>query len=332
MKSLKKSAYEQICKPDNIWQAYLRTRKGKRRTLSSATFEIDADQHLHNIEHTLTRQIYSPKPYRVVLIHDPKLRPIVIPDFRDRVIHQAIYGVVAGHYQRSYIDQSYACLPNRGTHKAILQYLKSSRRYKYRLSLDIARYFPSIDHQILRSLLFRQTNDNRLRRLFHIIIKNTEGLYLRKIFRQIWENPPTSKYVGLPIGTLMSQWWANLYLNGFDHFVKRTLKISAYQRYMDDFTLFSDSDEQLRAAHLEIKSWLWHNRKLHLNPKYENVAETRFPSIYLGYRVSKAGLCMGPMARKRLKQKLKRLKRSRISLDHLTSMLTSYSALVRFGK
>ena len=314
MKSIN-SVFNKICSSENLWNAYLRARKGKRRTIACANFEVNVEAHLFEIKEQLLRGYYKPKPYKMMFIRDPKLRPIVISDFGDRVVHQAIYHILGPFYERSYIDQTYSCLINRGTHKALLHYLKATRAYKYRLHLDIARYFPSIDHQILKNILFAKLKDKRVRHLIHTIIKSSEGLYMKKSIITIWRKQaeekgqlfvPPKKYTGLPIGTLMSQWWANQYLNEMDHYIKRVLKIKHYQRYMDDHTLFSNSANQLKEAHQQIQDWLTTRRKLALNPKSKGVRPSKEPSVYLGYRISPAGLCVGPIARKRMKQRIKK--------------------------
>ena len=284
MRSVPSGSFERLSAAGALWSAWHRARRGKRRTVAAATFEVDAERQIFALHHALRDGRYRPSPLRIHIIRDPKVRPISICPFADRVVHQALHAELAPHYDRSLIDHTYACLPGRGTHRAILRYLQCTRRYGWRLSLDIRRYFLSIDHAILRNLVFARLRDPRTRALIDALLAASNGLYQRPhVVRALPDlaADPVAPGVGLPIGTLFSQWSANLYLSGADHFIKRTLKVPVYQRYMDDLTLFADDREQLETARAEIAAWLARERRLQLNPKRWRVCDTADPSIYL---------------------------------------------------
>ncbi|MEM7678313.1 MAG: hypothetical protein AAF449_20160, partial [Myxococcota bacterium] len=158
-------AFDAMSELPALWAAWRRARKGKRRSLPAATFEIDAERHLVGLRRALQTGRYRPRPYQVRIIRDPKVRAIVLADFSDRVVHQALHHEVAPWFERSYIDHSYACRPGRGTHRAALRYLAMSRKHRYRLTLDVRRYFLSISHDRLLALIFARIEEPRLRRL-----------------------------------------------------------------------------------------------------------------------------------------------------------------------
>ncbi|MCG8423786.1 MAG: RNA-directed DNA polymerase [Proteobacteria bacterium] len=136
---------------------------------------------------------------------------------------------------------------------------------------------------------------------------------------------------GLPLGGYLSHWSGGLYLNGLDHFVKRTLKITGYLRYMDDFSLFADERGRLESAREAIRDWLASERRLELKPRNQSVQPTREPSTYLGFRVSRAGLGMGPKAKRRLQARLRATKRGSSNLDQLERSLRSLQGMLRLA-
>jgi hypothetical protein len=133
---------------------------------------------------------------------------------------------------------------------------------------------------------------------------------------------------GLPLGSWFSQWCGNFYLDSLDHFVKRTLKIPGYQRYMDDFVLFADDKTQLIEARTVIAAWLHKARALDLNPKHLAIEPTHIPAVFLGYRVSRAGISPSRKLRRHLRSRL-RVGASR-GEEALFRTLQSYRAILLF--
>ncbi len=143
------------------------------------------------------------------------------------------------------------------------------------------------------------------------------------------ESDPMAPETGLAIGSSLSQWAANLYLDGLDHFVKRELRIRAYLRYLDDFTLFADDKAVLEQAHVAIADWLGTMRRLSLNPRRGRLVAAAEPSTYLGYRVSVSGLAPGKKTRRRMRANLRAA--AERGPEPLRCSLASYQSLVRFG-
>ena len=214
--------FEKAFTPQALYLAYLDARQGKRSTRACFNFEKCLGTNLYQLHQELHDGSYTVKPYYSFMVYEPKPRQIFAPAFRDTVVQHAIYRLVYPLFDKTFIDQSFACRKGKGTHKAA-QYaqdaLRASPRNSYTLKLDIRKFFYRIDRQILRTQVER-------------VIKDRRFVDLMMAFAQYGEP------VGIPIGNLLSQIYALIYLNPLDHFVKRQLKVRHYCRYVDDFVLF----------------------------------------------------------------------------------------------
>lgn len=188
--------------------------------------------------------------YNSFHVHDPKSRLISAAPFPDRVIHHALCRVIEPIFEARFIHDSYACRVGKGTHKALDRCQAFARRYQYVLQCDVKQFFPSIDHQLLRARLARWIVDEDVLWLIDRILNSGIGV-LAEEYEMAWfpgdDLTAAWRPRGLPIGNLTSQFWANVYLDTLDQFVKREVKASAYLRYCDDFLLFSDDKAQLHA-------------------------------------------------------------------------------------
>ena len=333
VRSLPAGTFARIAAPAALWRAWLAHRKGKRRRGPVALFDLDADRHVFALHRALVAGNYRPGRYRQQVVRDPKLRLISAPCLRDRLLHQAIVDELGPAFVRSFIDHSHACLPERGTQRAVLAYLQWTRRRSWRLRLDVVRYFPSIDHERLLALLGRRLrpSDDDTRALLRRLIVHGGVVYQTRLARELGSAtgaPPVPLGRGLPIGSSLSQWAANVYLDGVDHFVTRTLKIGAYLRYMDDLTLFSDDAAELVEAGAAIDAWLRRERGLAIHP-HEAPHEAAEPSTFLGYRVSRGGLSPGKKMRTRLRRRVRAA--AERGPDALERTLKAYAGMVRFG-
>ncbi len=248
--------YTQLCDWDNLLCAYHRAAKGKRGHPNVAAFEYRLEDQLLELQHELQTQTYRPGAYDSFYIHEPKRRLISAAPFRDRVIHHALGNVIEPLFERSFIFDSYANRKKKGTHRALKRCQQFARRYRYVLQCDIKQFFPSIDHAILRDTLARKIDDAQIMWLVEQILASGVGIladeYAPVYFPGDDSAPGGAAFAvnrprGLPIGNLTSQFWANCYLNPFDHFVQRELRCPAYLRYVDDFLLFADDKHQLAA-------------------------------------------------------------------------------------
>jgi len=284
--------FDQIVLHENLWRAWREFRRGKRSRPSVCAFEHVVDRSLLRLQRALTAGTWQPGTYRLLLLHEPKRRLIAAAPVRDRVVHHAVHRVAAPLLEPRLIGSTYACLKGRGSHRALMACLGALRRFRFRLSLDVRHYFLSIDRNILLEDLSRCIKDRRLLALLRSLADSGAGIYRKPGMAGFLGLEPgfPPEGCGLPIGNLTSQWWGNWYLNGFDHFVKRQLKIPHYQRYMDDLTLFADSRMQLQEARGAVADWLWENRRLRLKHPDARVHSSAVWWVYLGHDISRAGV------------------------------------------
>jgi len=243
-----KHLYTSICDFENIYLAYRKARRGKRGKPPAANFERVQGDELLALQNELQTQTYRPGAYHSFYIHEPKRRLISAAPFRDRIVHHALCRVIEPIWEKRFIHDSYANRVGKGNHRALDRCTQFARKYRYVLQCDVRQFFPSIDHEILCNELSRLINDDQTNWLVDTIIKSGVGV-LSEEYEMVWypgdDLLAASRPRGLPIGNLTSQFWANVYLNIFDQFVKRKMKCLAYIRYVDDMLFFSDDSRQL---------------------------------------------------------------------------------------
>lgn len=279
--------YAQVYEWNNLYLAWHKAAKGKRSGRAVAGFEFRLEDNLIQLQDDLANQCYSPGDYTNFTIHEPKRRLISAAPFRDRVVHHALCQIIEPAFERSFIEHSYANRIGKGTHRALNQTQQWLRRYKYVLQCDIKQFFPSIDHLVLQQCLQRRIQDGELRRLISLILAS--GTHQQDEVYEMVYFPSDDLFAvnrerGLPIGNLTSQFWANCYLNSFDHFVNRELRCSAYLRYVDDFLLFADDKSTLWQWRDAIVAYLGklrltvHQRRAALTLSSEGIS-------FLGFRL-----------------------------------------------
>lgn len=225
---------------DALYAAYLKARKGKRKKSATARFERDLGANLQALHDELMAGTYKPRPYKTFEVFEPKRRVIYAPHFRDVVVQHAIYKVIYPIFDATFCRESYGCRVGMGTHKAAdraQQYLRAAAPDSYLLQLDVRKFFYSIDRDILMGLWALKIKDKRV-------------LFLLAMFG---EYPDAA---GIPIGNLMSQLGALVYLNQLDQFIKRELKVKHYVRYVDDFLIFDLAKEDAHDMRRTIEDWL----------------------------------------------------------------------------
>lgn len=251
--------YERLCSWDNLLLAYNKASRGKRGHPNVAAFEHRLEDNLCTLRQDLVDGFYTPGRYVSFYVHEPKRRLISAAPFRDRVVHHALCNVIEPLFERSFIADSYANRIEKGTHRALDRCQTFARRYRYVLQFDIRQFFPAIDHAILRAILSRKILDSRVLWLIERILSGGAGVLSEEYAVVYFAGDDlfaATRQRGLPIGNLTSQFWANVYLNPFDHFVKRELRCPAYLRYVDDFLLFGDEKPALWAWKAAIIQWL----------------------------------------------------------------------------
>ena len=265
--------FNQICSFNNINLAYLKTRRNKRYKKDILKFSFDLEENLLEIQRELENGTYNHSSYKEFIIEDSKKRTIKAPNFKDRVMHHALCNIIEPIFEKTFIFDSYACRKEKGTHRAIKKlksFLKNNEDL-YCFKCDISKYFDSINHDILLSLIRKKIKDERIIWLIKEIMNSSFS---------------KEKGVGIPIGNLTSQLFANIYLNHFDYFAKNLLKEKLYLRYMDDF-LFLGSKHRLHVVAKKSSHFLFKELKLEFNPKKNNIFPIKKGIDFLGYIVFK---------------------------------------------
>lgn len=240
--------YNHLTSWDNLLLAYQRAAKGKRGQPTVAAFEHRLEDRLIELQEELRAHTYRPGRYTSFYIHEPKRRLISAAPFRDRVVHHALCNVIEPLFERSFIADSYANRVEKGTHRAIDRAQQFARRYPYVLQCDVRQFFPSIDHTILCEILAKKISDSDVLWLVEQIVTSGRGV-LTEEYEMVYfpgdDLFAVNRPRGLPIGNLTSQFWGNVYLNPFDHFVTRMLRCPGYVRYVDDMLLFAEEKKTL---------------------------------------------------------------------------------------
>ncbi len=251
--------YDQLTSWDNLLLAYRKAAKGKRGKANIAVFEHKLEDNLFLLQDDLQKKTYRPGSYDNFYIHDPKRRLISAAPFRDRVVHHALCNIIEPIFENSFIFDSYANRIGKGTHRALDRCQYFTRRYKYVLQCDIRQFFPSIDHEILYKILAKKIKDPGILWLIDTILASGDGI-LQDAYNMVYFHGDdllaASRPRGLPIGNLTSQFWANVYLNPFDQFIKRQLRCKAFIRYVDDFLLFANEKRLLWSWKRQIENRL----------------------------------------------------------------------------
>lgn len=259
---------------EDIYTSYKECRKNKRNTHNALAFEVDLMQNLWQLHDDLNQNRYTIGKSICFLTSTPKLREVFAADFRDRVVHHLVVKELEKHYEKRFIHDVYNNRKNRGIHQAMKQaqrFMHQTTKGNY-LQLDIKGFFYNLDKNILFKKLFQDFGTGTLISLVHKIVYHdpTKNYVFKGDRAKLELLPPHKtlfkipKHKGLPIGNLTSQFFANVYMNDFDNYVKRVLKVKHYIRYVDDFVLFDSSKERLMMLKKEIEHYLAKNLGLSL--------------------------------------------------------------------
>jgi len=335
--------WPQIIDFGNLLYAARRAQRAKRYRPSVLAFNFNLEQELHSLQLELITRIYQPGAYRTFEIQDPKPRLISAAPYRDRVVHHALCNIIVPLFDRTFIDDTYANRLGYGTHRALARFIHFARTSRYVLQCDVRKYFPSIDLEILKGLVRRKIRCRDTLWLLDLLIDHSNPQEpVLAYFPGDDLLTPLTRRQGLPIGNLTSQFLANVYLNGFDHFVKEQLKARKYLRYVDDFALFSDDWQFLADARLAIEDYLA-TLRLQIHPVKSQLFETAQGANFVGFRVLPLGDTFPKEVRVRVRNDNLRRSRHRmrqlqldyahgsISLDDLVHRLQSWEAHLFHG-
>lgn len=259
-----KNLYEQFISKENFELAYHNARKGKKKQRQVRKFKLNEDENLEAIRQEVINGEYHTSDYRVKTIYEPKQREIFILPFKDRIVQHAVMNILKPIFTNLLMENCYACIEGRGQMRAVIKCNEYVRRNKYCLKGDIRKFYPSINQRILSNMLHRIIKDYKFMRIIDDIIFSYKGGY------------------NCPIGNFCSQWFGNFYLSVLDNYVLHELKITDYERYCDDFNIFSNSKEELKQAKDLIEKLLWN--KLELKFSKAQIFNTKQGVDFCGYR------------------------------------------------
>ena len=266
--------FELICSIENIFVAWARFSYGKRSKADVMTFELRLEDNLFSLRDSLLSGEYRHDPYKPFTIYDPKQRRIHKATVKDRVVHQAIVNVIEPFFESRFIHDSYSCRIGKGTHAAVnrlriflRQASRNNTRTIYALKCDVRKFFASVDHRILMSLLERRVADVPTLILLQNIIESFSIADRR----------------GIPLGNLTSQLFANIYLHEFDRYIKTDICQKYYLRYCDDFVVVGENRKDLSAITNDINIFLNRELSLSLHPKKLFIRTWKQGVDFLGY-------------------------------------------------
>lgn len=299
--------FEKVSDIDNIRLAHKNASKGKGHYRDVIMVNKDVDYYCNKIKESLDNETFKTSKYKVVNKRcGSKVREIhKLPYYPDRIVHHAIMQVVEPIWEKTLIDDTYSCIKGRGIHagvRRIKSKLKSGIDTKYCLKMDIKKFYPSADNEVMKTIIRSKIKDKKLLRLLDGIIDSGDGL---------------------PIGNYLSQYLGNLYLSGLDHYCKGEIKAKNYFRYCDDIVILSDSKEYLRFCLSKIDTYLKENLKLRLKQNYQIFPVSKRGIDFLGYVFYPDRV----MLRKSIKKRMIATIKSGINLN---KRLASYNGWLKY--
>jgi len=328
-----KNPYEKIASKKNLILAWKKARKGKTKKDYVIEFEKDLPHHLNNLHEELISQTYSPKSLQTFILRDPKTRKISKSEFRDRIIHHALCNIIESIFDKTFIEDNCASRINKGSIFALNRFekfrgkiTKNSTSSGYCFKADIKHYFEEINHEILLEILQRKIKCEKTVWLIKQIMQN-------KIARERERDAESllSNSKGMPLGNLTSQFFANIYLNELDQFMKHKLKAKYYIRYVDDFVILHTSKKQLEIWKKEIETFLNEKLKLELHPDKSRIIDLSKGVDFVGFR----NFYNYKLLRKRnvnnILRKINSYNEGEISLDKLFESFEGWSAYAKWS-
>lgn len=280
--------YYKIYDIDNLLLADKIAQRGKKDKLDVIGFNKDRDVNILILHEILKNKLFKTSKYHVFTLHDPKERVIYkLPFFPDRILHHAIMNILEPIFVSTFTFDTYNCIKNRGIHKALYKLncaLEDVQNTQYCLKLDIKKFYPNINHTILKRLLRKKFKDNDLLELLDEIIDSAPGV---------------------PIGNYLSQYFANFYLSYFDHWLKEELKISYYFRYCDDLVILGKTKEELHIILHKIREYLSVNLDLRIKENYQIFKVSIRGIDFVGYKSFHTHILLRKSIKKRYIKMLK---------------------------
>ena len=333
---------ERICSWDNLIEAYKQAAKAKRYRDEVLSYSFDLERNLLELQEKLRNREDTVGAYREFYVQYPKPRLIMALPFEDRIVQWAIYLQINPYHDKRYINHSYGCRRGKGTLAAAECLLNWQQQISRKpdadewtlIKGDVSKYFYRVDHEVVLRIYEQYSDDPWVRDLMDTIINNPDIPFGLPPGAKPDDCPKSERLydVGMPIGNLTSQETANLYLNELDQFVKHTLKIHHYVRYMDDFAIMVKGREAAEEILRRIDAFLTEKLKLSLSPKCRILPATRDVE-FVGYIVSPHGLRLRKKITRHIKRSLKKIAEAyrigELTLDKAMEKVTSYYGMTK---
>jgi len=292
--------FEKIISIENLQLADVNARKGKTNQNCIIKHDKNREDNILNLHSRLKTKTYRTSTYTTFKILDPKERLIYrLPYYPDRIVHHAVMNILEPIFVSTFTSDTYSCIKGRGIHSAsakLKRALCDKENTTYCLKIDIKKFYPSVNHDVLKELLKRKFKDGDLLWLLDDIIDSAEGL---------------------PIGNYLSQYLANFYLSYFDHWIKEAQGVANYFRYADDMVFLSNSKQFLHDLLFKIKTYLKESLKLILNKNYQVFPVVSRGIDFLGY----VHFHTHTLVRKGIKQNFCRMLKSKFNTQSVSSYL-----------
>jgi retron-type reverse transcriptase/predicted DNA-binding transcriptional regulator len=293
MTNVNNDLFAGICSYDNLELAFRKARKGKTHKDYVIEFENNLEENILRLRSELLLHTYRPAPLKTFILRDPKTRKISVSEFRDRVVHHALCNIIEPIFDKTFIYDSYANRKGKGTFAAIKRFENFKRQVSrnntrpcFVLKADIRHYFDNVDHNILTTIIKKRIPDEKVLWLIQTILANhrttTEG---KDRANHGFAGLSSQSRKGMPLGNLTSQFFANVYLNELDQYVKHELKAEHYIRYVDDFVILHNTKGRLEQYKERIDVFLNARLALELHPDKSRITGLEQGIGFLGFRI-----------------------------------------------
>lgn len=306
--------FDKIVSLDNLYEADKRARRQKSHRPEVMLFDKNKDNLLLDLQRKLINGEYETSEYYVFKIYEPKEREIFkLPYYPDRIVHHAIMNIMEPIWVSAFVKGTYSCIRKRGIHKALKDVkfaLKDEINTQYCLKLDIREFYPSIDHDILKTIIRKKIKDKRLLSLLDEIIESAQGV---------------------PIGNYLSQFFANLYLTYLDHWIKEQKKVRYYFRYADDIVILGRDKQELRDLFYNIQDYLNNKLKLNFKDNWQIFKVDSRGIDFVGYRIFHTHTLLRKHIKKNFCKKINKLnKKQNLDKDTYKQKICSYIGWIKY--
>jgi len=327
-----KHLYERIYSIPNLILAFKKARKGKTKKIYVIEFQKDFVNNINKLHEELKNRTYYPEPLKTFILRDPKTRKISKAEFRDRIVHHAIYNIIEPIFEKIFIYDSCANRLEKGNlfglrrfdlfkrkvseNGRIIKKYFNDKNYVagFCLKADIKHYFQEVNHEVLIKAIYKKIKD----------------IKVIDLIKKILENGKFKNGVGMPLGNLTSQFFANVYLNELDYFVKHKLKAKYYIRYVDDFVILHNSKQQLVKWKEEINNFLKQELKLDLHPEKSKVIPLSKGIDFVGFRNFYHHILLRKRNIRKMIIKIEKYKNKQITQEKLPESFQGWQAYAKW--